>query len=101
MDDVLTPQFVLFLLIKFYSLSFHPYQYQSEQCVCECVCERVCGMHVCVCEHVCVCVCIFCIVILEPLSTLCVSFSKNNNILLITFPSQCTECVLYYAYSVL
>ena len=36
-----------------------------------CTCVHVC-MHVRVC--MCVCVCIFCIVMFEPLSALCVSF---------------------------
>ena len=53
-------------------------------------------------------VCIFCIVTLEPLSTLCVSFFlfflfsyKYAFLLLITFPSHCTSCVLCYACSAL
>ena len=34
----------------------------------------------CACVSACVCVCIFCIVMLEPLSTLCVFFFLSNNI---------------------
>ena len=47
----------------------------SPVCVCVCVCVGV-WVGVCRCVSVCVCgVCIFCIVMLEPLSTLCVRFS--------------------------
>ena len=45
--------------------------------LCVCVCACVC---VCVRARACVCVCILCIVTLEPLSTLCVSFKKKLNI---------------------
>ena len=47
---------------------------------------------------VCVCACLFCIVVLEPLSTLGVSFFLFF-LLLITFPLQYTLRVLYYAFS--
>ena len=61
----------------------------------------VCTVCVCMHVHVCVCVCIFCIVTLEPLTTLFGSFFiiffLYTFLLLITFPSQCTLCVLYYA----
>ena len=61
------------LLVAFYMCALFP-------CVCVCVCVCVCGwvcVGVCRCVcAVCVCgVCIFCIVMLEPLSTLCVRFS--------------------------
>ena len=54
----------------------------------------------CVC--VCVCMCIFCIVTLELLSTLCVSFFKFHLLLLITFSiSMYVMCVTLCLFSVL
>ena len=51
---------------------------------------------VCVCVCVSVSVCIFCIVMLEPLSPyeLAFSFFLYTFLLLITFPSRCTLCVI-------
>ena len=75
------------------SINMHQ-PYRSVHCVCVCACVRVC-VRACVCVHV----CIFCIVMLEPFSTFCVSFFfffiyHNTFLLLRTFLSQCILCVI-------
>ena len=72
--------------------------------VCVRACVRACAC-MCACVRACACACV-CVRACEPVSTLCVSFYFFSFLiyiflLLITFPSRCTLCVLYYTCSAL